>query len=96
VILPSLVPLLMGIDNLCNHKLSVLFRLGYMTRLFPICTDIVKPPILMLMFIMVALIDRFTTERASSLRLLGHLLHTSSLFYPFNPRCSLAPPLYPS
>ena len=57
----------------------VLFRLSYVTRLFPICTDIVTPPILMVVFIIVALIDRFTTERTSPLRLLRHL-------HPLNPR----------
>ena len=50
----------------------VLFRLCYMTRLFPICTDIVTPPILMVVFIILALIDRFTTKRTNAIRLPNH------------------------
>jgi hypothetical protein len=54
-----------------------------MTRLFPICTDIVTPLILMVVLIIVAQIDRFTTKRTSSLRRL--LLHPLHLLWPVLP-----------
>ena len=52
------------------------FQLCHVARLFPIRTDMVTPPVLTVVFIMLAQIDRFTTKRTNALRLL-HLLHSA-------------------
>jgi len=83
-----------GIDNLCNDNPSVLFRLGYMTRLFPICTDIVTPPTFVVVFVIVSLIDRFTTKRTNALRLLNHHPSLSWHILPLQPRVVTGRPLH--